>query len=162
MQKFVAVTSLLLVVFLSVLPWGLSETGRLGMALLPGVVIFYWCARPLGVLSAPSVFFAGLFMDVLSGYALGYWALVYLCGYGAAVLLWRFDVAVFGVRAVAFPGVVLAMLGVACGLEFIVVGASVALWPVLGAFGLVVLAYPVLFLVLRFVDEVEARVEGRL
>lgn len=79
LSSLVPTLSLLAIVVVCALPWGLGDSLRFVMPLLPFAVVHYWvrCDRPL---PASAVFTAGFLVDVLTFGPLGYWSLVYLIG----------------------------------------------------------------------------------
>ncbi len=150
-RNLVPVLSLLVAVILAVLPWGLSDAGRLALALLPGSIIFYWVMSSPGMLSVFSVFISGLVLDVLGGGYLGHWAIVYLVAFGASVLLLRFDFIVLGIGGFLYPGVVVAMLGVSYLLGSIMAGVLPAS-TFLSAGVMAIVCFPVIYGLLWVMD----------
>lgn len=159
-RSLIPVLTLLMGVILVVMPWGLSDTGRLALALVPGNIIFYWRARGQTALSVFSVFVSGLVLDVLGGSPFGYWALVYLVAYGACGLLLRLDLEVLGVRAIVLPGVIALMMASLVVLEFHSMGGPLLFWRIFLAGAIAVLTYPVVCALLWVLDRPSNRRKG--
>lgn len=68
-------------VLVCALPWGLPPEFRLVLPLLPYVVIHRCIERTAQAMPDWLVFLAGFATDVAGQGPLGYWALIYLCGY---------------------------------------------------------------------------------
>lgn len=81
LSRLAPATLILLAVLLCALPWGPAAEFRLALPLLPYVVI-HRCVERWGP-ATPDwlVFLAGFAMDVAGQGPLGYWSLIYLCGY---------------------------------------------------------------------------------
>jgi rod shape-determining protein MreD len=77
--------SVLALTFAAILPWGLPSDYRFVLPLLPVVAIYYWTRDDAAWLPEWVLFLCGLLLDVLTQGPLGYWALVYLVAYIAAV-----------------------------------------------------------------------------
>lgn len=78
--------TVLALVLIAALPWGLPPDGRFFLPLIPFVAVHYWALRHPERMPEWVVFVAGLMLDVLTNGPLGYWALMYLMGYILAVL----------------------------------------------------------------------------
>ncbi len=76
-------------VVLSVLPWGLGQSVDFALPVLPFVAVHFWQRSNGPLMPLAFVFTAGLAVDVLSYGPLGYWSLVYLSGCGLTALLDR-------------------------------------------------------------------------
>ena len=81
LSRLAPALAILLAVLVCALPWGLPPEWRLVLPMLPYVVIHRCVER--GPQSTPDwlVFLAGFAMDVVGQGPLGYWSLIYLCGY---------------------------------------------------------------------------------
>lgn len=81
LARFVPAGLILIAVLACALPWGVAPEFRLVLPLLPYVVI-HRCVERWGP-AVPDwlVFLAGFAMDVAGQGPLGFWALIYLCGY---------------------------------------------------------------------------------
>ena len=73
--------AILTVTLLCALPWGAAGDLRLVQPLLPYVVIHLNAERRGALVPDWLVFLAGFATDVVGQGPLGYWALIYLCGY---------------------------------------------------------------------------------
>jgi rod shape-determining protein MreD len=82
------VTVVMLTIF-ALLPWGMPSEDRFILPLLPIVAIYYWTLDRNAWLPEWAIFLCGVLLDILTQGALGYWALVYLVAYAAAVLCSR-------------------------------------------------------------------------
>lgn len=78
--------SIILLMLLAALPWGLPPQDRFFLPLLPVVAVHYWTLRHPRLIPEWFVFLVGLGLDVLTHGPLGYWSLVYLTGYFCAVV----------------------------------------------------------------------------
>jgi rod shape-determining protein MreD len=79
--RLIPIASVVVLVLIAVLPWGLPPAGRFVLPLLPFAAIHYWVSRHAGRLPEWVAFAAGLTVDVLSNGPLGYWSLIYLIGH---------------------------------------------------------------------------------
>ncbi|MBS0234646.1 MAG: rod shape-determining protein MreD [Proteobacteria bacterium] len=109
LRAFLPVASVAILTVVAILPWGLPVEDRFVLPLLPIVAIMYWTLDRDAWLPEWAVFLAGLMLDVLTQGPLGYWALIYLVAYIAAVFVshLRFETALgrFGAFAGAIIGV---------------------------------------------------------
>lgn len=80
-----ALTVLVLVV-LSVMPWGVGPSFHFVLPVMPFAAVHFWARAQSHLLPTAFVFAAGLAVDVLSYGPLGYWSLVYLTGLGLTVV----------------------------------------------------------------------------
>lgn len=81
--------TVLALVVLCVLPWGLGPSVDFALPALPFVAVHFWLRSNGRLMPLAFVFAAGLAVDVLSYGPLGYWSLVYLSGCGLTALLDR-------------------------------------------------------------------------
>ena len=87
LAKLIAPGSVLLLVILSALPWGVPADSRFVLPLLPVVAIHYWVLRERApLLPEWFVFACGLLLDILTNGPLGFWPLIYLFAYVLATL----------------------------------------------------------------------------
>lgn len=80
--------TILTIVLLAALPWGLPGASRFVLPLVPFAVIFYWLLQRQDLVPDWLVFLAGLMLDVLTDGPLGLWPLVYLVGYALTITAW--------------------------------------------------------------------------
>lgn len=78
--------SIMALVLVSALPWGLPTDERFFLPLLPVVAIHYWANRRPQALPEWLVFLAGFLLDVFTHGPLGYWGLVYLSAYVLGIM----------------------------------------------------------------------------
>ncbi len=81
--------TVLALVVLCVLPWGLGQSVDFALPALPFAAVHFWLRAHGRLMPLSVVFAAGLAVDVLSYGPLGYWSLVYLSGCGLTTLLDR-------------------------------------------------------------------------
>ncbi len=75
----VPAATVLVLVLICVLPWGMGESLRFVLPVLPFSAIYFW-SRTEAPMPSTLVFLAGLIVDVLTYGPLGYWSLIYLIG----------------------------------------------------------------------------------
>jgi rod shape-determining protein MreD len=73
--------TILTIVLLGALPWGQGHNMRFLLPAAPFMAIHFWTCRHPEVVAAPFVFFVGLVVDLLTSGPLGFWPLVFLCGF---------------------------------------------------------------------------------
>lgn len=78
--------SICVVTLLAALPWGVGSEHRFYLPHAVYAVVHYWTLRYPSRVPEWIVFVCGLCLDVMTAGPLGYWALVFLTGYGVAVL----------------------------------------------------------------------------
>jgi rod shape-determining protein MreD len=66
---------------LAAMPWSAPDAIAFGLPLIALSAIHFWAVRHATYLPAVAVFSIGLFVDLVTGGPLGYWALLYLAGY---------------------------------------------------------------------------------
>ena len=126
------------------LPWGLPADACLVLPLLPYAVLHVATVTRDGAVPEWLAFVAGLALDLLTGGPLGYWALVYLAGYGATVLALPWARRGRG-PALAVYGATLAWLaGVEAALSTLALGAAPDARSLIEAAGWAVVAYAAL------------------
>lgn len=106
LRAFLPFASVVLLTIAAILPWGLPVEDRFVLPLLPIVAIYYWTLDRKAWLPEWGVFLAGLMLDILSQGPLGYWALIYLVTYVAAVFASRLRLETAAARLAAFAGVI--------------------------------------------------------
>lgn len=111
--RIIPIATVIVLVVLSVLPWGVGQSLGFMLPLLPFLAIYYWMRRHSHLMPTLFVFASGLAVDVLSYGPLGYWSIVYLAGLGLTALLERSGVA--GRSVAGWAG----FCGVIAGLAFI-------------------------------------------
>lgn len=87
LRAFLPVATVAILTVAAILPWGLPVEDRFVLPLLPIVAIMYWTLDRDAWLPEWAAFLAGLMLDVLTQGPLGYWALIYLVAYVAAVFV---------------------------------------------------------------------------
>ena len=83
-RLFPALT-IIITTFLVAVPWGMAAENRFILPPLPLIVIHYWTVRRPSHVAEWLVFGAGLGLDILTNGPIGFWALIYLLGYAAAI-----------------------------------------------------------------------------
>ncbi|MEQ1576878.1 MAG: hypothetical protein ABL894_04430 [Hyphomicrobium sp.] len=87
LSKIAAPVSVLVLVVLSALPWGVAAESRFVLPLLPVVAIHYWVLRDHAhMVPEWFVFICGLLLDVLTNGPLGFWSMMYLFAYALATI----------------------------------------------------------------------------
>ena len=86
LDRLIPALTIIVATVLVALPWGMAAENRFLLPLLPLIVIHFWTLRRPGDVAEWWVFVAGLSLDILTNGPIGYWALIYLLGYAAAVL----------------------------------------------------------------------------
>lgn len=81
LARLAPVALILVAVLACALPWGVAPEFRLALPLLPYVVIHRCVERWGGLAPDWLVFLAGFATDIAGQGPLGYWCLIYLCGY---------------------------------------------------------------------------------
>lgn len=79
--------ALVLLLILSIFPWGVAEDARNILPLLPVVAIIAMNMRLAHAVPAWIVFCAGVVLDAMTAGPLGFWALVLLCASALADML---------------------------------------------------------------------------
>lgn len=82
--------TVLVLVLVSVMPWGIGPGFHFALPAMPLLAVYFWARAQSRLLPTVFVFAAGLVVDVLSYGPLGYWSLVYVAGLGLAGLSARF------------------------------------------------------------------------
>ena len=83
-DRLIPALTIIAATILVALPWGMAAQNRFILPLLPLIVIHYWTVRRPSLVPEWWAFAAGLSLDILTHGPIGYWALIYLLGYGAA------------------------------------------------------------------------------
>lgn len=81
LSRLVPALSIFLAVLVCALPWGLPAEFRLVLPMLPYVVIHRCVERHGDATPDWLIFLAGFATDVAGQGPLGYWSLIYLCGF---------------------------------------------------------------------------------
>ena len=81
LSRLAPALALIALVLVCALPWGLPAEARLVLPMLPYVLIHRLVERDGGAMPDWLVFLAGFATDVVGQGPLGYWSLIYLCGY---------------------------------------------------------------------------------
>ena len=141
--RIIPIATVLVLVVLSVLPWGVGQSLGFMLPLLPFLAIYYWMRRHSQLMPALFVFASGLAVDVLSYGPLGYWSIVYLAGLGLTALLERIDTAGGGfVSWAGFCGVIAGLALIAWLVASLYYVRFIDWQPMARAAGVLLLVYP--------------------
>lgn len=153
LDRLISGLMLLALVLLCVAPWGVPESYRFVMPVLPFIAIFHGASPDRGRMPSWLAFLAGLTVDVLSFGPLGYWSLVYLAGLAIVATLERvLPPREFLTRWLAFTLVVSVVAGCAWLLAsayFVELGDA---WPMAIAALVAACSYPFVTGLLRLAD----------
>ena len=150
--------TVLLMVLISVMPWGLGPSFQFAMPAMPFAAIHYWTRARDGHMSTWMVFAAGLTVDVLSYGPLGYWAMIYLAGLTLTILLQRSSSdsgSITGLASFTFviAGLLFSAWALASGYFMRLIDWTPMFW----AAALLIGIYPVIHLLLAPVESWAAR-----
>lgn len=145
----VAALSVLLLVMLVALPWGLPDGVSLLLPALPFAAVHVWATGAPRLASPALAFASGLAVDALGAGPLGYWSCVYLAGLAATLATaGPAQRPSLGVRWLGFMTASLAFWVVAWALASLYLAAPAA-WASLPAAPLLLAAlYPLVVLLL--------------
>ena len=144
--------TLLALVLISVLPWGIGPGYQFALPALPLLAVYFWTRAQSHLLPATFVFAVGLVVDVLSYGPLGYWSLVYLAGLALTEFSTRFGGRGNLSEWLGFAGVMAALSAIAWLLASVYFVRLVNWRPMAWAAVLLPLAYPVVQALLVPVD----------
>lgn len=144
--------SLLLITLIAVAPWGLPADARYILPLLPAIVVHYWALRHPHAMPEWLAFASGLTVDLVTNGPLGFWALMYLLVYIAAILSrpW-WDTGPIG-RFVLFAAALVGVAVAAFLVSTIYTAALAPVVPLAQATLVALLAYPILAAALKPLD----------
>lgn len=152
MRLIPAVTVLVLVV-LCVLPWGLGQNVDFALPALPFAAVHFWLRSHGRLMPLAFVCAAGLAVDVLSYGPLGYWSMVYLSGCGLTALLDRSLAARIGANGwVGFCFVAAALFLIAWLVASVYFLRFADVRAMAGAAAILALAYPLVQVLLNPLD----------
>jgi rod shape-determining protein MreD len=144
LARLVPVATVLVLALGGVMPLGLGESVAFAQCVLPFAAIHHWSRGEEPALPVWLVFVAGIGVDILTYGPVGYWALLYLVG------TWLGALPESVTARDSLPGRWLAFGGALCGLTatgWLVASAYFGRlaepWPMLGAAGVLMLAFPV-------------------
>ena len=155
------VFSTLLVALLSAMSWGVGETGRIVLPMLPILAIVYWSGVERRPMSSSGTFIGGLFTDIVFQAPIGHWTLVALA---AALFVRAASRAASSLTplnriVIALSAIPLAM-GLSWCLSFLYTGAHEPLWSQIAALPWLAAAFIPLAAGLGFVDRLVERAGG--
>lgn len=157
-SRITPIVTVLLLVLISVMPWGLGPNFQFAMPAMPFTAIHYWTRARDGHMATWMVFLAGLTVDVLSYGPLGYWALIYLSGLTLTILLQGSSSDPGSITGLAsFSFVIACLLFVAWALASGYFMRRIDWSPMLWAAVLLALTYPLVHLILAPIERWAAR-----
>ncbi len=143
----------LLLAMAAVIPWGGPDWVELALALMPVSAVYFWSVRRPRLVPAVAIFALGLLLDVTTQGPLGVWTVAVLIAGLAGRLARQAQVRQGWVRATLSTVAALAAATLAVAAITSLYGMQLVAWrPVLEAFGVACLVYPVLASALAAVD----------
>lgn len=157
LSAVIPTATLLALALLTLLPWGAGDALRFLLPTLPYVAVHFWMRDHSGLLPPAIVFATALAIDVMTFGPLGYWPLVYIAGAGSAALIERLAGRLDGIADwVAFAAASGVMSCVGWGLASAYFARYLEPWPMLVAWSLLLLAWPLAVALLTPLERIVA------
>lgn len=162
LHRFGPAVLLLLATLACALPWAVAPEFRLVLPLLPYVVIHRCVERSGEAMPDWLVFLAGFAMDVVGQGPLGYWSLIYLCGYTIVRSVTADRAHGFASSAALFSVTIVSLSLMQWSLASIYYMRAADISPIATSAVFALVAYLVLYLLLPVHSTLHVRTNGRL